>query len=96
MLRSGRRLRRSAAARVVVPTGQVDSMMTRSPRFSTGAMEESALSTMLTSAVLSSRIGVGTAIRNASAGSGFVTARRLPEVTTARITMSRSGSAKWA
>ena len=67
-------------------------MTMRSPRLSTGAIDLSAASTAEMSAWWSSVIGVGTAMMKASAGSGAVTARSLPDLTAAPSTMSRSGS----
>ncbi|MNP76828.1 hypothetical protein D3C76_1741440 [compost metagenome] len=60
----------------MAPTGDVDSRMTKSPFLSTGAMLLLADSMYVKSGTWSPMNGVGTAIRNASAGSGWVVARK--------------------
>jgi len=81
-LRSGRASASQAAIASVAPTGEVDSRITRLPLRSTGATERAAARIKLrsgsgTASGSAWRLnGVGTAIKNASAGSGSVVACR--------------------
>jgi hypothetical protein len=78
----------------VAPTGEVDSRITTLPEARIGAIASAAASIQSRFGDRSALNGFGTAITNASAGSGREVARSLPKVVAARSSMSRSGSEK--
>ena len=79
----------------VVPTGLVDSRMTRLPGCRCGAMAATAALTAPMSGLRFSSMGVGTAMRKMSAGPASTLALSWPAVTALRTITSRSGSTMW-
>ena len=80
-------------SRSVVPTGDVDSRITRLPRRSSGARLSAAARTKRRSGSWSAPCGVGTAMMNASAGCGVAAIRSVPAATTVRTNSFTSSSA---
>ena len=76
----------------MVPGGQVDSTTTSEPLRSTGAIDAVAARAAVRSGSWCGPNGVGTAMMNASAGSGSSEARSAPLATTPESSAARSGS----